>query len=124
MKQPAICENHLFAKAYNRGTKAVRRHIVVYVLKDRQAGRIARARRDGARVNRVGLTVRKNVGGAVERNRVKRILRASYQAVVTDAQVKCGYLIVIVARPAALQSTARELAVELGSAFSELGLLT
>lgn len=122
MKEPAICENHLFCKAYARGAKSVRRHLVVYVLKDKQAGRIARARRDGARVNRLGLTVRKNVGGAVERNRVKRMIRAAYRACTACTPLRCGYLIVIVARPGALNSTSAELAAELTEAFEQLGM--
>ena len=60
MKNTAICENHLYAKAYRRGKRAVGRYTAVYVLRDYAAGKIARADpRRGLR-NRVGLTVGKS----------------------------------------------------------------
>ena len=37
MKQRAICENHLFQKAYKNGKRASSRSVTVYVLKDRRA---------------------------------------------------------------------------------------
>ena len=37
MKQSAICENHLFQKAYKNGKRASSRSVTVYVLKDRRA---------------------------------------------------------------------------------------
>lgn len=123
MKEPAICENHLYVKAYNRGAKSVRRHLIVYVLRDRAANRVAKARGNGEKVNRLGLAVRKNVGGAVERNRVKRILRAGYRQVMAENNLKRGFLIVIVARPNAIDAKSTEISGELCSAFAELGMI-
>ena len=123
MKEPAICENHLYGKAYSRGRKSVRRHLIVYVLRDKAANRVARSRRDGEKVNRLGLTVRKNVGGAIERNRVKRILRAGYRSCVAENPPKKGFLIVIVARPSALGVKSTVISRELKEAFSELELI-
>ena len=124
MKQPAICENHLYSKAYARGKKSVQRNLIVYLLKDKAAYRIAKGRRDGQRVNRLGLAVRKNVGGAVQRNRVKRILRAAYADCERTLPLRRGYLIVLVARPRALGADSPRLAEELAQAFAELGLLS
>lgn len=123
MKEPAICENHLYAKAYARGRKSVQKHIIVYVLKDKQAHRVAKKQHDGKRVNRLGLTVRKNIGGAVERNRVKRIIRAGYRQCVSHCTLTPGHLIVIVARPRALGASSALLACEIAAAARETGLV-
>ncbi|HVI29605.1 ribonuclease P protein component [Hansschlegelia sp.] len=51
---------------------------------------------------RVGFTATKRVGGAVERNRMKRRLRAAARAVLTDvARPGCDY--VLIARRAVLE---------------------
>lgn len=122
MKEPAIKENHLYAKAFNGGRKSVRRNVVVYVLKDRAAYRIAKARRDGDRVNRLGISVRKNVGGAVERNRAKRVIRAAYRDALCECEIKTGNLIVIVARPRIVTENSRVVKEELICAFRQLEL--
>lgn len=49
----------------------------------------------GKRVNRVGLTVSKRLGGAVVRSRVRRILRAAYRQLEAEQNIKKGKLIVI-----------------------------
>jgi ribonuclease P protein component len=75
MKLRAIRENHLYSKAYANGKKYVGRNMVVYLLPDYAAARIAKANPTKKRCNRVGITVTKKIGGAVERNRAKRIIR-------------------------------------------------
>jgi ribonuclease P protein component len=52
---------------------------------------------NGLEVTRFGLTVSKRVGGAVIRNRVKRLLREN----LTKLPVKTGLDMVIIARPIA-----------------------
>ena len=73
----AISENHLYKKVYAKGAKAVCKHIVVYVLTDYHASRLARENPLKKRVIRVGLTVSTRLGGAVVRSRVRRIIRAA-----------------------------------------------
>jgi ribonuclease P protein component len=64
------------------------------------------------RATRFGLTVSRKVGGAVQRNQVKRWLRESYRRMKDD--FPAGVEIVVVARPSAARAgygpTARELA--------------
>jgi ribonuclease P protein component len=77
-----------FDAVYRRGRSAASRHLVVYAF-PREAGD-----RDEPRL---GLSVSRKVGGAVERNRVKRLLREAFAA-LGDATPQ-GVDIVCVARP-------------------------
>ena len=117
-----ICENHLYSKAYAKGKKYVGRRVVVYMLPDYAAQRIARADPKKQRHNRVGITVTKKLGGAVKRNRAKRIIRAG----LTDAEklpLKKGFLIVIVARSSISGAKSTDIAADLKAAFTKLGLV-
>ena len=118
-----ICENHLYSKAYSKGKKFVGRRVVVYILPDYAAGRIQRADPKKRRHNRVGVTVTKKLGGAVERNRAKRIIREGY-AEAAKRPIKQGFLIVIVARASVLNAKTQDLSKDLSAAFDKLGLYT
>lgn len=122
MKDIAIRENHLYNKAYKKGKSFVGRLVAVYVLRDLAAGRLAKENPEKKHINRVGLSVSKKLGGAVVRNRVKRILRAGY-AEVKDG-LKTGYLIVISARGAATKKKSTDIACELKRAFAELQMFS
>ena len=56
MKFNAICENHLYSKAYSKGKRAVTSALAVYTLPDYQAARLAKAHPQKIKVNRIGLT--------------------------------------------------------------------
>ena len=96
MKFRAICENHLYAKAYSKGKRAVTRSVAVYMLPDYTAERLRRAHPQKIKVNRIGLTVTKKLGGAVIRNRVRRRLREVYR--LSEARFMPGWDMVVVAR--------------------------
>ena len=99
MKPYAIKENHLYRKTFRQGKRWSGKLVSVYVLKDLAAKKLKRANPQKQYINRIGLSVPKREGGAIERNRVKRIIRAGLQGVERRYSLRRGYLIVIAARP-------------------------
>ena len=120
MKNIAIKENHLYNKAYRNGKRFVGKYTAVYVLRDYAAGKLKREHPQKRFVNRLGLSVSKKIGGAVERNRAKRIMRAGYDAL--RDRLKTGNLIVISARGAIVGKKSGDVERELRSAFTKLEL--
>ena len=84
----AINKNYEFQRLYRRGESAAGAYFVLY------------ARRNGRNTNRLGITVSKKVGGAVQRNRAKRRLKELYRT--TSHKIQKGYDIVFVARASAV----------------------
>ena len=78
-------QNRDFLQLYRRGKKFVSPYVVIYVRKTRR------------RYNRLGITVGKKVGGAVQRNRARRIIRQAYRE--TESMFPTGLDLVIVALP-------------------------
>ena len=65
---------------------------------------------------RLGLIVSRKVGNSVKRNRVKRILREAFKNCFLD--LKCGYDIVVIARPECVDLKLDELIKELSDTLS------
>ena len=84
-----------FDAVYRKGRSASSRHLVVYAFA-RDAGDTGRAR--------IGLSVSRRVGGAVERNRVKRMLRESFGG----SPAPGGFDLVAVARPGLAETLAAQ----------------
>ena len=118
MKFPAIKDHHLYNKAYRSGKHFFGKYICVYVLKDLHAGRLKKEHPQKIVVNRLGLSVSKKVGGAVKRNRAKRIIRAAYSR--HSEKLKKGFLIVISAKPEIDGMKSRDIASEMKYAFKRL----
>ena len=123
MKYLAICENHLYSKAYKKGKKAVLPTLAVYVLPDYRKRALMKANPEKKYINRIGLTVGKKIGGAVQRNRAKRILRHAYKEIDTAYGVKTGHLIVLVAREAIDGKKTQDVAREMTRALRKLELI-
>ena len=122
MKCVAVRENHLYQKAYAKGKKAVGRYTVIYVMKDLKASMFRRAHPLKVSINRVGLTVTKKIGGAVMRNRVKRILREGYRLCEKELPLRRGRIVIIVARDAARGAKSTEIYAEMKKQFESLGM--
>ena len=120
MKNLAIKEHHLYNKAYKKGRSYVGKLVTVYVLRDFTAEKLMRANPEKKYLNRIGLSVSKKLGGAVARNRAKRLIRAGYDRVKPN--IRTGNLIVIGARGAILGKKSTQVAAELETAFRTLGL--
>lgn len=122
MKFKAICENHLYSKAYAKGKRAVTLALAVYVLPDYAAKRLAKAHPQHRIMNRIGLTTSTKLGGAVVRSRLRRIMRAGLASLIKKKPLKTGFLIVIAARGAAVRLKSTDIERELDTAFTNLGM--
>ena len=81
-------ENYEFRRAYKKGKSFVSPFLIIYATKNRRGG------------TRLGITAGKKIGGAVQRNRAKRLMREAYRHIESAAgeKLKKGFLIVIAAR--------------------------
>jgi ribonuclease P protein component len=89
-KQGMLHKNKKFQAVYKSGRSYANRMVVVYVLPNND------------NVRRVGFAAGKRLGGAVVRNRVKRLLRESYR--LHQHQLINGVDLVLVGRQAAIKA--------------------
>ena len=122
MKFKAICENHLYSKAYTKGKRAVTSALAVYVLPDYKARVLAKAHPEKKTVNRIGLTTSTKLGSAVVRSRARRIMREGLRLLEKEKPLKVGFLIVIAARSRATSLKSTDVKRELEVAFTKLGM--
>lgn len=120
MKYTTIKEHHLFAKAFAKGSRASGKYCSVFVLRDYAAGRLAKENPTKKPYNRFGISVTKKLGGAVVRNRAKRILRAAYREL--EPQLKTGFLVVLTPHERVKDAKTQDITAELTRAFSKLDL--
>lgn len=123
MKDIAIKEHHLYNKVFTRGERFVGRFISVHILTDYAAKKRMLAHPKRIYTNRIGISVTKKIGGAVQRNRAKRIVRAGLRMLRETETLKTGKLIVISTRPSIEGRSSTEIREELERAFKKLDML-
>ena len=96
-----------FERVYRHGRSSANRHLVLYAFPN-----------TGATGPRLGLSVSRKVGGAVERNHVKRLLREAFAR--AEPALDRGQDVVLVARPAARELAEREGLAGVDAALTEL----
>ena len=79
-----IKENYVFRRSYRRGKELVSPYFVIYATPNRRV------------MPRLGITVGKKLGGAVKRNRAKRVITAAFRQCLP--YIKPNYDFIIVAR--------------------------
>ena len=80
-------DNRDFVRLYRRGQSAVSPLLVTYARRGEEQKR-----------RRVGITATKKVGGAVQRNRAKRLIRAAWREVESEAPYGWDFIFVARAR--------------------------
>lgn len=102
-------ENSDFRRVYGRGRSFVNPGVVVYVMRNRLGTR------------RLGITVAKKIGRAVDRNRAKRIIREAYYAL--EQRTVSGIDLVIVARKKTIYLKSTDLLRAMSGIFASAGIL-
>ena len=102
-------KNHEFKRLYSKGKSAASHCVVVY------------CRRNGKTENRLGVSVSTKLGGAVQRNRIRRRLKEIYR--INEGMFLAGYDIVIVARMRSRYARFREIENSVLSLMKKLNIV-
>lgn len=100
--------NKEFRRAYYRGRAFTSPVVVVYAIKNHKG------------ISRIGLTATKKIGGAVQRNRARRIIREAYRLIEDDFPK--GYDYVFVARGKTVFSKTQDVVRAMRAALQKLSL--
>lgn len=101
--------NKDFKRLYYRGKCIPCHNVVVYAQKNK------------LEKTRVGLTCGKTIGGAVQRNRAKRLMREAFR--VLSPRLSGSYDIVIVARSRISEKKCDEVLRDMKYAFKKMGII-
>lgn len=89
MKQTiSLKNNDLFLQVYKKGKRVYHKNYILYYLPTHLDS------------NRLGIKVGKKLAGAVQRNRIRRLIKESYRLLETD--IKVGFDFIFVAKEGAL----------------------
>lgn len=109
MKSKTLKENKDFRRLYYRGQNVASSVLVTYAMKSRY---------DGCRI---GITTSKRIGGAVERNRSRRVIRAAYSQL--EGRMNGNWDIVFVARSKTSRVKMQEVLDDMTAHFVQLGVI-
>lgn len=107
---PTVKSNGDFRRAYARGRSYPDPALVTIVIRNR------------AGISRIGITTGKKIGGAVQRNRARRVIRAAFDGF--REQVKPGYDIIFVARAKTCRIKSTALSPVMKRQLTAAGLLS
>jgi ribonuclease P protein component len=111
-KRGRLSRSAEFERVYRQGRSHGSRHFVLHAFP-------REARQENVPpAPRLGVSVSRKVGGAVDRNRVKRLLREAFRA--EEERLPADLDVVIVARPDALELVEREGLAGVRTAIAEL----
>jgi len=105
----SLTKNYEFKRLYNKGKSVASKSVVIY------------CSRNGKAENRLGITVSTKLGGAVQRNRIRRRLKEVYR--LNERSLRLGYDIVLVARLRSRYAGWSELEFSVMSLLGRLGLV-
>lgn len=109
MKSKALKENKDFRRLYYRGKSKASGSIVTYAMKNRFGE------------TRVGITTGKKIGGAVQRNRARRVIRAAFSEY--EGRLNGNYDFVFVARTRTTEVKMQTVRAEMEEQLRQLGVL-
>ncbi len=108
-KSERLQRGHQFRHAYEHGRKFAGRLAVLYVVDDPSASRA------------IGVVTSRKIGGAVVRNRARRLLRGAYR--LNKQKLKTNLQLVMIARSAINGKRLQEVEAELLRLFRAAGIL-
>ena len=106
----SLNKNFEFQRLYNKGKSAASPILILY------------CRKNGRKYNRLGITVSKKVGNAVQRNKLRRRLRETYR--INEGLFVGGWDLIVVARIKSRFVLYSELSADFLSLSARLGLIS
>ena len=104
----SLTKNYEFKRLYNKGKSAASKSVVLYYMKN------------GKAENGLGITVSTKLGGAVQRNRIRRRLKEIYR--LNEHTLQPGFNIILVARQGSRYAAWSELLSSVLHLFRKTGL--
>lgn len=108
LKKEVLRGKKIFSQIYKKGKSFPEKSIILIILKNQQT------------YNRRAFLASKKVGGSVERNRARRLLRESYRQIEED--LKPGYDMVFVARRGILSMKCADVKTDMEAALRKAGM--